>query len=136
MGGLSPFYLIHPKSFHESKEMTLWSLLQADCKGVSFLVEGVVNLEIGGVLGGSTPDVGGSVVGVVEGTPSTIEGSSKRLEDSQNSPPVENVNSRDEDFSARSSRKRNLDSSVNTGVVVSKLRNICHQLRRVSSQRS
>ncbi|KAJ0734697.1 hypothetical protein HanPI659440_Chr11g0423161 [Helianthus annuus] len=116
MGGLSPFYLIRPKAFHENK--------------------GVVNPEIGGVLGGRTPDVGCSVVGVVEGTPSTKGGSSKGSEDSHNSPPVENVSSRDEDFLTRLSRKRNLDSPVNTGVVVPEARNIRHRLRRASSQKS
>ncbi|MFS7916514.1 hypothetical protein Hanom_Chr02g00178031 [Helianthus anomalus] len=30
-------------------EMTLWSLLQADCIGVSYVVDGVVNQEMGGV---------------------------------------------------------------------------------------
>ncbi|MFS7916510.1 hypothetical protein Hanom_Chr02g00177971 [Helianthus anomalus] len=40
-GGLSPFYPARPKVFYEGKEMTLWSLLQADCRGVSYVVDGV-----------------------------------------------------------------------------------------------
>ncbi|KAF5814311.1 hypothetical protein HanRHA438_Chr03g0120381 [Helianthus annuus] len=65
IGGLSPFYLTRPKVFYEGKEMTLWSLLQADCRGVSYVVEGVVNQEMGSVLGGGTPDGGGSNAGLV-----------------------------------------------------------------------
>ncbi|MFS7947521.1 hypothetical protein Hanom_Chr06g00549251 [Helianthus anomalus] len=51
MGGLSPLYLIRPNAFHENKEKSLWSLLQADCKGISFVVQGVVNPKMGGILG-------------------------------------------------------------------------------------
>ncbi|KAJ0508036.1 hypothetical protein HanIR_Chr11g0512881 [Helianthus annuus] len=32
MGGLSSFYLTRPKTFYEGREMSLWSLLQADCR--------------------------------------------------------------------------------------------------------
>ncbi|KAM0041556.1 hypothetical protein Hdeb2414_s0011g00367691 [Helianthus debilis subsp. tardiflorus] len=39
-------------------EMSLWYLLQADCKGISFVVGGVVNQEMGNVLEGKTRDVG------------------------------------------------------------------------------
>ncbi|KAJ0791764.1 hypothetical protein HanOQP8_Chr01g0009581 [Helianthus annuus] len=39
MGGLSPFYLVRPKAFFfGKKEMTLWGLLQGDCKDVTFVV--------------------------------------------------------------------------------------------------
>ncbi|MFS7968125.1 hypothetical protein Hanom_Chr09g00793831 [Helianthus anomalus] len=52
----------------------------------------MVNPEMGGILGGNTPDVGGSntEVVLVEGTPSPEGYSPKGLEDSQNSPLVEN----------------------------------------------
>ncbi|KAJ0744614.1 hypothetical protein HanPI659440_Chr10g0389651 [Helianthus annuus] len=109
MGGLSPFYPIHPKAFCERKEMTLWSLLQAGCKGVSYVVEGVVNQEMGGVLGGNTPDVGGFNAGLVlgEGTPYPEGGggSPKGSEGSHNSPPVEDVSNGDEDLATRLSQK-------------------------------
>ncbi|KAF5783625.1 hypothetical protein HanXRQr2_Chr11g0510131 [Helianthus annuus] len=97
MRGLSPLYQIRPKAFHENKEMSLWNLLQADCKRISFVVEGVVNSEIGGILGGGTAGVGGAA-GATEGTPSMKEGSPKGSSDSQNSPPVENMSSGDEDL--------------------------------------
>ncbi|KAJ0869440.1 hypothetical protein HanRHA438_Chr11g0489191 [Helianthus annuus] len=32
MGGLSSFYPTRPKTFFEGREMSLWSLLQADCR--------------------------------------------------------------------------------------------------------
>ncbi|MFS7947424.1 hypothetical protein Hanom_Chr06g00548121 [Helianthus anomalus] len=43
IGGLSPFYLVRPKAFYERKAIYC---------GVSYVVEGVVNQEMGGVLGG------------------------------------------------------------------------------------
>ncbi|KAF5801382.1 hypothetical protein HanXRQr2_Chr06g0247491 [Helianthus annuus] len=87
MGGLSPLYPVRPKAYCEKKDMSLWSLLQADCKGVSFVVGGVVNPDMGNVLEGKTPDVRSSAaVGEVEKTPSTEGGSSERTKGSQNSP--------------------------------------------------
>ncbi|KAJ0770047.1 hypothetical protein HanPI659440_Chr07g0252611 [Helianthus annuus] len=38
MGGLSPFYSVRPKAFFGKKEMTLWGLLQGDCRDVKFMV--------------------------------------------------------------------------------------------------
>ncbi|MFS7976075.1 hypothetical protein Hanom_Chr10g00888191 [Helianthus anomalus] len=38
MGGISPSYPIRPKAFVGKKEMTLWGLLQGDCKDVQFVV--------------------------------------------------------------------------------------------------
>ncbi|KAM0036416.1 hypothetical protein Hdeb2414_s0014g00426101 [Helianthus debilis subsp. tardiflorus] len=38
VGGLSPFYPVRPKAFLGKKEMTLWGLLQGDCKDVKFMV--------------------------------------------------------------------------------------------------
>ncbi|KAJ0869594.1 hypothetical protein HanRHA438_Chr11g0490831 [Helianthus annuus] len=38
MGGLSPFYSVRPKAFLGKKEITLWGLLQGDCKDVKFMV--------------------------------------------------------------------------------------------------
>ncbi|MFS7982327.1 hypothetical protein Hanom_Chr10g00961501 [Helianthus anomalus] len=70
MGGLSPLYSVRPKAYFGKKcnllfcfftmpvdcasvcEMSLWSLLQADCKEISFVDCGVVNLEMGNVLEG------------------------------------------------------------------------------------
>ncbi|KAJ0770741.1 hypothetical protein HanPI659440_Chr07g0261141 [Helianthus annuus] len=62
MGGLSPFYPTRPK----------FSFDGADVRGVSFVVEGVENQEMGVVLGGETPNVEGSDVEVIpgDGTPS------------------------------------------------------------------
>ncbi|MFS7901366.1 hypothetical protein Hanom_Chr00s200637g01837831 [Helianthus anomalus] len=71
MGGLSPFYLTRPRAFYDGRDMFLWSLLQADCRGVSYVVEVVVNQEMCGVLGGGAPDVEGLNSELVpwEGTP-------------------------------------------------------------------
>ncbi|MFS7947501.1 hypothetical protein Hanom_Chr06g00548991 [Helianthus anomalus] len=79
MGGLSPLYPIRPKAFHENQEKSLWSLLQADCKGISFVVQGVVNPKMGCILGEALQML--------------------------NSPPVENVRSGDEDLGTRLYRK-------------------------------
>ncbi|MFS7970529.1 hypothetical protein Hanom_Chr09g00822061 [Helianthus anomalus] len=38
MGGLSPFYSVRLKAFFGKKEMTLWGLLQRECKDVIFMV--------------------------------------------------------------------------------------------------
>ncbi|KAJ0678486.1 hypothetical protein HanOQP8_Chr12g0448511 [Helianthus annuus] len=38
MGGLSPSYPVRPKALVGKKEMTLWGLLQGDCKDVQFVV--------------------------------------------------------------------------------------------------
>ncbi|KAJ0807901.1 hypothetical protein HanLR1_Chr00c0961g0785821 [Helianthus annuus] len=73
--------------------MSLWSLLHADCKGVSFVVGGVANLKMGDVLEGVTADVGGTA-GAVEGTPSVKEGSHEGSGESKSSPPVEDGSSR------------------------------------------
>ncbi|KAJ0625293.1 hypothetical protein HanPI659440_Chr01g0000091 [Helianthus annuus] len=47
MGSMSPLYPVRPKAYHEKKEMSFWSLLQADFKGVSFVVGGIVKLKYG-----------------------------------------------------------------------------------------
>ncbi|KAJ0514850.1 hypothetical protein HanHA300_Chr10g0374181 [Helianthus annuus] len=43
MGGLSPFYPTCPRAFLDGREMSFWNLMQADVRGVSFMVEGVEN---------------------------------------------------------------------------------------------
>ncbi|KAM0041513.1 hypothetical protein Hdeb2414_s0011g00367201 [Helianthus debilis subsp. tardiflorus] len=68
MGGPSHLYSVRSKAYFGKKvissvllvcaEMSLWYLLQADCKGISFVVGGVVNQEMGNVLEGKTRDVG------------------------------------------------------------------------------
>ncbi|KAJ0603924.1 hypothetical protein HanHA300_Chr02g0043741 [Helianthus annuus] len=116
MGGLSPLYPIRPKAFHENK--------------------GVVNPEMGGVLGGNTPDVGGSAVEMIDGTPSAKEGSSKGSEDSQHSPPAEDVSSWDEDSAMCFSRKYKPDPVVDVNVAIPAPRSICQRLRSASSQKS
>ncbi|MFS7951431.1 hypothetical protein Hanom_Chr07g00595091 [Helianthus anomalus] len=136
MGGLSHFYLIRPKAFHEEREMSLRSLLQTDCKGISFMVEDVVNPEICGVLGGNAPDVGGSAVGVIEGTPSSKEGSYKGSENSQHSPRVENGNSTDEYLATRISRKPKPDLVVDVKVVIPEPRSILKRFRSACPQKS
>ncbi|MFS8025954.1 hypothetical protein Hanom_Chr16g01481241 [Helianthus anomalus] len=39
MGGLSPSYPVRPKAFVGKKYMTLWGLLQGDCRDVQFVVD-------------------------------------------------------------------------------------------------
>ncbi|KAF5756203.1 hypothetical protein HanXRQr2_Chr17g0811871 [Helianthus annuus] len=104
--------------------------------GISFVVEDVVNLEMGGVIGGGTPDVGGSAVGVIEGTRFVKEDSSKGSEDYQSSPPVEKVSSGDEDLATRLSRTRKPDLMVDVNAVVPEPRSIRLRLRSASSQKS
>ncbi|KAJ0944538.1 hypothetical protein HanPSC8_Chr03g0117931 [Helianthus annuus] len=38
MGGLSPFYSVRPKAFFGKKEMTLWGLVQRNCRDFKFMV--------------------------------------------------------------------------------------------------
>ncbi|KAM0037378.1 hypothetical protein Hdeb2414_s0013g00402511 [Helianthus debilis subsp. tardiflorus] len=99
LGVLSPFYPTRPKALYKGR---------ADYRGVSYVVEGVVNQEMGGVLGGGAPNVEGSNVELVLGeeTPSLKGASPKVSEGSQNSPQMENVSSDDEDLETRLSRKR------------------------------
>ncbi|MFS7907203.1 hypothetical protein Hanom_Chr01g00068541 [Helianthus anomalus] len=119
------------------ENMSFWSLLQTDCKGVSFVLGGVVNPDMGNVLEGKTPDVGSYVAaGEAEGTPSAREGSSERTEGSQSSPPVENVSGGDEDLDNRLSRKRKTDPDADTKVAIPEPRNILLRLRIASNQKS
>ncbi|MFS7890260.1 hypothetical protein Hanom_Chr00s000016g01616631 [Helianthus anomalus] len=93
MGGLSPLYYVRPKAYFGKKEMTLWGLLQEDCRGNKFMVGDVVNPEMGKVLEG-TPSGKGSfvyirgsgVTGKGEKTPSHEEDSSEEAEGSQGPP--------------------------------------------------
>ncbi|MFS7943725.1 hypothetical protein Hanom_Chr06g00503611 [Helianthus anomalus] len=92
MGGLSALYFVRPKAFFGKKEMTLWGLLQGDCRDIKFRVGDKVNPEMGSVLekqasgkGGSV-HVGGSVaVEKGEKTPSPGESSSEKAEGSRGS---------------------------------------------------
>ncbi|KAF5791952.1 hypothetical protein HanRHA438_Chr09g0412391 [Helianthus annuus] len=71
------FYYSSTCSFYV--EMSLWSLMQADVKGVSFVVEGVKNQEMGVVLRGEAPNVEGQDVEVVPGDGSPLlEGASPK----------------------------------------------------------
>ncbi|MFS8027746.1 hypothetical protein Hanom_Chr16g01502341 [Helianthus anomalus] len=92
-------------------EMSLWSLLLADVRGVSYVVEGVVNHEMGDVLGGEAPNAEGLHVEAVpwDGTPPLERASPKGSEGSQNSPQVEDISSGDEDLETRLCRKRKPD---------------------------
>ncbi|KAL9999300.1 hypothetical protein Hdeb2414_s0008g00269861 [Helianthus debilis subsp. tardiflorus] len=67
MGGRSLFYPTRPMAFFDGREMSLWSLLQANVRGVSYVVEGVVNHEMGDVLGGEAPNAEGLHVEAVLG---------------------------------------------------------------------
>ncbi|KAJ0700268.1 hypothetical protein HanOQP8_Chr10g0365761 [Helianthus annuus] len=97
-----------PEGILALREMSLWNLLQADVRGVSFVVEGVFNQEMGVVLRGEAPNVEGPNVEAVpgDGTPSLEAASPKGLEGSQNSPQVEDISSGDEYLQTWLSRKR------------------------------
>ncbi|KAM0059745.1 hypothetical protein Hdeb2414_s0005g00184731 [Helianthus debilis subsp. tardiflorus] len=68
MGGLSPLYSVRPRAFFVKKEMTLWGLLQGDCRNIKFMVGDKVDQEMSRVLEkkaprkGSYDHVKGSVV--------------------------------------------------------------------------
>ncbi|KAM0011736.1 hypothetical protein Hdeb2414_s0002g00049571 [Helianthus debilis subsp. tardiflorus] len=91
---------------------------------------------MGDVLGGNAPDVGGSTAGVIEGTPSAKKGSSMGSEDSQHSPPMEDVSSGDEYLGTRLSWKRKPDPVVDVNVVIPEPRSILNRLRSASPQKS
>ncbi|KAM0057699.1 hypothetical protein Hdeb2414_s0005g00161411 [Helianthus debilis subsp. tardiflorus] len=61
MGGPSPLYSVRLKAYFGKKEMTLWGLLQGDCRGIKFMVGDVVNPEMGHVLERKAPRKGSFV---------------------------------------------------------------------------
>ncbi|MFS8027725.1 hypothetical protein Hanom_Chr16g01502111 [Helianthus anomalus] len=111
VGGLSLFYPTRSMAFFDGREMSLWSLLLADVRGVSYVLEGVINHEMGDVLGGEAPNAEGLHVEAVpwDGTPPLERASPKGSEGSQNSPQVEDISSGDEDLEIRLCRKRKPD---------------------------
>ncbi|KAJ0444716.1 hypothetical protein HanOQP8_Chr16g0632751 [Helianthus annuus] len=88
-----------------------FNFLRADVRGVSYVVEGVVNHEMGDVLRGEVPNAEGLHVEAVprDGTPPLERASPKVSEVSQNSPQVEDISSGDEDLETRLCQKRNPD---------------------------
>ncbi|KAJ0694829.1 hypothetical protein HanPI659440_Chr15g0613251 [Helianthus annuus] len=138
MGGLNPFYPNRLKAFLNGREMSLWNLMHADVKGVKFVVDAVENQEMGVILGGEAPDVGGQDVEVVHGdwNPLFAEASPKGSEDSQNFANVENINNGDEDLETRLSHKRKFDPDVGTSEAVPEVRNIRSRLRSASNKKS
>ncbi|KAJ0797107.1 hypothetical protein HanPI659440_Chr04g0170061 [Helianthus annuus] len=92
MRDLSPSYPVRPKAFHESKEMSLWSLLQDDSKGISFVVGGIGSSKAPIVIlatpassqeKGKGPELSATRAGpTVEGSPVQATGQSRfRLRD-------------------------------------------------------
>ncbi|MFS8007696.1 hypothetical protein Hanom_Chr14g01264091 [Helianthus anomalus] len=103
--------------------MTLWNMLQADVKGVSFVFDGAGNQATKLVPGSETP--------LLEG-PSPM-GS----EDSHNSPHVETISSGDDDdLETRLSRQRKFDSAVGVGKHVPEVRNIWLHLWTAPNKKS
>ncbi|KAJ0733948.1 hypothetical protein HanPI659440_Chr11g0414201 [Helianthus annuus] len=113
-------------------------MAEADARGVSLVVEGVVNKEIGAVLGGEAPNVEGQNVEAVpgDGTHSLEGASPKGSEGSQNSPQVEDISSGNEYLETRLSRKCKPDLVVGTSEVIPKVQNICSRLRNASNKKS
>ncbi|KAF5781277.1 hypothetical protein HanRHA438_Chr11g0494601 [Helianthus annuus] len=113
-------------------------MAEADARGVSLVVEGVVNKEMGAVLGGEAPNVDGQNVEAVpgDGTHSLEGASPKGSEGSQNSPQVEDISSGNEYLEIRLSRKCKPDLVVGTSEAIPKVQNICSRLRNASNKKS
>ncbi|KAM0028700.1 hypothetical protein Hdeb2414_s0018g00517151 [Helianthus debilis subsp. tardiflorus] len=60
MGGLSLFYLVRPKAFF-GKKMTLWRLLQGDCRDIKFMVGDKVEPNMSRGVEKKVPRMGSSV---------------------------------------------------------------------------
>ncbi|KAM0040501.1 hypothetical protein Hdeb2414_s0012g00394701 [Helianthus debilis subsp. tardiflorus] len=147
MGGLSPFYPSRPKaflggngeSFTKSSQGfqldsfclcypgicflcsdVLVNLMQADVKGVSFVIEGIENQELGVDPRDEVPCVEGHEVEVIpgDGTPLFQGPSPKSSKGSQNSPHVKNISSVDKDLETRFSPKCNSDLAVGASEAV------------------
>ncbi|KAJ0456414.1 hypothetical protein HanIR_Chr15g0762221 [Helianthus annuus] len=154
MGGLSPLYSFRLKAYFGKKfissvcllgaEMTLWGLLQGDCRGIKFMVGDVVNPEMGNVLEGKTSGKGNFVyvrgsaaTEKGEETPSHEEDSSKEVEGSQGSLLVKDSSGdEDEDLESHLIRKRKADPEFGLKAAIPEPRNICSRLKSASSQKS
>ncbi|KAM0009872.1 hypothetical protein Hdeb2414_s0084g00782461 [Helianthus debilis subsp. tardiflorus] len=60
MGGLSPLYSVRPRAFFGTKEITLWGLLQEDCKDIKFMVGDKVDPDMSRGLEKKAPGMGGT----------------------------------------------------------------------------
>ncbi|KAJ0450636.1 hypothetical protein HanHA300_Chr15g0558451 [Helianthus annuus] len=121
MGGLSPLYSVRPKAFFGKKEMTLWGLLQGDCRDIKFMAPGT----------GSSVHVKDSVA--VE---RDEKASSKEAGDSQGSLRVKSSSDDedDEDLESRLLRKRKI-AQTSSPKVAPAPRNIRLRLRSASGQK-
>ncbi|KAF5759046.1 hypothetical protein HanXRQr2_Chr16g0736491 [Helianthus annuus] len=61
MGGLSPLYSVRPRAFFGKKEMTLWGLLQGDCRDIKFMVGDKVDPDMSHGVEKKAPGIGSSV---------------------------------------------------------------------------
>ncbi|MFS8018536.1 hypothetical protein Hanom_Chr15g01393201 [Helianthus anomalus] len=120
MGSLSPLYSVRPKAFFGKKKMTLWGLLQGDCRDIKFMVEDKVNPEMGYVFEKKTSGKGSYIhvgVSVVlekgEKTPSPEEISYEEAEGSRGSLRAKSLSDSDddEDLESRLLRKRRVDQA-------------------------
>ncbi|MFS7941963.1 hypothetical protein Hanom_Chr06g00482491 [Helianthus anomalus] len=109
MRGLSPLYSVRPKAFFGNKEMTLWGLLQGDCRDVKFMVGDKVEPNMSRGVEKKVPGTRSSVHAeddAVEGK--DVEGSSDGKEDSRGSLRMKSSSNDvgDEDLESRLIRKR------------------------------
>ncbi|KAJ0540159.1 hypothetical protein HanRHA438_Chr08g0369421 [Helianthus annuus] len=138
MGGLSPFYSVRPRAFFGKKEMTLWGLLQGDCRDVKFMVGDKVEPNMRRGLEKRVPGMGSSVQAgdsVVE--EKDEEGSSDGEGDSRGSLWVKGSSNDedDEDLGSRWICKRKA-SQTSSPKVAPAPRNIRLRLRSASGQKT
>ncbi|MFS8018365.1 hypothetical protein Hanom_Chr15g01391231 [Helianthus anomalus] len=111
----------------------------ADCKGVSFVVGGVINPDMGNVLEGKTPDVGSyTATEEVEKTPSSKGGSQRGPRVLRPPPPtVKNISVEEhEDLASHLSQKHKAGLETGPNVVIPEPRNTRLRLRSASAQKS
>ncbi|MFS7955665.1 hypothetical protein Hanom_Chr07g00645321 [Helianthus anomalus] len=117
--------------------LSLWSLLLADVRGVSYVVEGVVNQEMYDVLGGEVPNAEGLNVEPVPGIGFLLlRAFPRRVRGFSNSLQVEDISSGDEDLETRLSRNRKPYPVVGISEVVPEVLNIRSRLRSASNKKS
>ncbi|MFS7955666.1 hypothetical protein Hanom_Chr07g00645331 [Helianthus anomalus] len=111
------------------EDLSLWSLLLADVRGVSYVVEGVVNQEKCDVLGEEVPNAEGLNVEAVPGMGFLLlRGFPRRVRVFSNSP--------HEDLETRLSRNRKPYPVVGIIVVVPEVLNIRSRLRSANNKKS
>ncbi|MFS7975418.1 hypothetical protein Hanom_Chr10g00880381 [Helianthus anomalus] len=136
MGGLSPFYPVRPKAFVGKNEMTLWGLLQGDCKDVKFMTGENIEPSMGRGAEKKIPE------GFVQAEDSVAEEKDEEASSGEKEDPLGSLQVKsssddddDEDLESRLVRKRKA-AQTSSPKQVSAPRNMRLRLRSASGQKA